>query len=628
MSHLIWFALILVVLSGGCIVFCLIRTQVMQGDMWRSKGEEREKMLQTVLAHRGNIVSSDGMVMATTIPVCDLYLDLGWAPRLNARKQEMTDKKGNVIVDTVIRDRYYKKHLTAVCRILHKADPSRSTTQYRNLIESERRKKSRCVPIIKGMPYSYWKEICAIEGWGRGVVTNVFDANGKTGVIKYQRAHTFGNLAENCLGFYSGVTDSYTGLDGNYDSILRGHDGLYLCRRLTRGVWIPMDWNGISNREIKDLETGDSSNITMRQAVVDGTDIMTTLDTRYQDVAENSLRRYMRHYCGSDPTSSGAVVLMEVATGKVLACVSLRWDSLARDYRERRDANVACNYLYQPGSVFKTVAYTTMFDDLGAKIDTGTVVPTGMKSFSAASGTISDGEGGENVSTITAFGRSSNVGVCQAAWDNYGDKRSYYREQLVKRFPLDALDIDLKTPRVKGRMVELRYDRDFLNVNYGYGVNCTPLQIATFYAALGNKGRMMKPQFCYNGKDRRGKPLYTPVVLRDSICSPATARTMLTMLTHVVEHGTGDNIKGTAYGIAGKTGTAYRGTSTTRYFDATFAGLFPTSQPRYVCVVVVMGVYGMHGRQFAPVLKEVADCVVATHKELWQEFPKEMKNEK
>lgn len=628
MSHLTWFALILMVLSGGCIVFCLIRTQAVQGEMWRSKGGEREKMLQTVLAHRGDIVSSNGMVMATTMPVCDLYLDLGSSPRLGAKRQPMHDSHGRVIMDTVIRDKYYKKHLTAVCRILHKADPSRTATQYRQLIERERHKKrpGRCVPIIKGMPYSYWREICDMEGWGKGVVHSVLDASGNSSVIKYQRVHTYGRMAENCLGFYNGECDTYTGLDGSYDSTLRGQDGLYLCRRLTRGVWIPMDWNGMSNREIKELEASDSSNVTIRKAVVDGTNIVTTIDTRYQDVAESSLRRYMRQYCGADPVSSGAVVLMEVATGKVLACVSLRWDSMAHNYYERRDANVACSYLYQPGSVFKTVAYTAMFDDLGEKLDTGTVVPTGTKTFSAASGVISDGEGGDNVSTITAFARSSNVGVCQVAWDNYRERRPYFRDQLAMRFPLENLDIDLKTPKANGRLVSLRYDRELLNVCYGYGVSCTPLQVATFYAALGNGGRMMKPQFSYTGRDRRGKPQYEPVVLRDSICSRATARTMLAMLRGVVENGTGNNIKGTSYGIAGKTGTAYRGTDNTRYFDATFAGLFPADKPRYACVVVVMGVHKIHGRQFAPVVKEVADCVVATQRSMWPTFIPETPN--
>lgn len=611
MSHIKWFYLILVVLGGGAIVSCLVKTQVVDGNFWRDKAKSRESMLQTVLAHRGDIISSDGKVLATTVPVCDLYIDLGWNPRTDGAGNMVYDKKGRPVIDTIIQDKYYKAHLAQVCNILHKANPAKSAEQYKQLITSERRKKKpgRCVPLVKKMPYSCWKEICSIPGWRKGVVQSVSDDQGNNSVIRYHRAHTYGTLAENCLGYYLGDHDSYTGLDGYNDSLLRGRDGLYLCRRLTRGVWMPVE-TGANRREVKDIDKSDSSNITVRQAVIEGESIVTTIDSRVQDVAEQSLRKYMDKYCNGDPKSKGAVVVMEVETGRVLACVSLKWDTLRRLYREKRDGNVACCDLYQPGSVFKTVAYTTMIDDLGKAMDTADRVPIGTRRIHNT--LITDDDPADSVSVMTAMAKSSNVGLCSKVWQHYGDRQQYYVGEFKKRFPFEKLNVGLKAPNVAATMVPVKYEVDFLHINYGYAVSCTPLHIATFYAALGNGGRMMKPQFCQEIITRKGRKTIEPEVLRDSICSPRTAKIMMDMLANVVEQGTGNNIKGTPYGIAGKTGTSYIDIDS-RYFNATFAGLFPAKSPKYACVVTVMGVWGMHGRQFAPVVKEVADCVMATH---------------
>ena len=69
--------LVLVVLAGGGMLMCAINTQVVNGDMWREKARAREEIFRTEEARRGTIFSSDGKVLATTVPVCDLCLDLG-----------------------------------------------------------------------------------------------------------------------------------------------------------------------------------------------------------------------------------------------------------------------------------------------------------------------------------------------------------------------------------------------------------------------------------------------------------------------------------------------------------------------------------------------------------------------
>ena len=114
--------LVLVVLAGGGMLMCAINTQVVNGDMWREKARAREEIFRTEEARRGTIFSSDGKVLATTVPVCDLCLDLGRWPKRDSRGEEVKDKAGNVVMESCIADeKVWREGVGKVCRILHEA---------------------------------------------------------------------------------------------------------------------------------------------------------------------------------------------------------------------------------------------------------------------------------------------------------------------------------------------------------------------------------------------------------------------------------------------------------------------------------------------------------------------------
>ena len=142
---------------------------------------------------------------------------------------------------------------------------------------------------------------------------------------------------------------------------------------------------------------------------------------------------------------------------------------------------------------------------------------------------------------------------------------------------------------------------------------------------------MVKPLFV---KEIRNKghlvQKYNPVVLRDSIASPATIAKVKVMLEGVVERGTATNLKHAQYKIAGKTGTAqianagmgYKGGDRMRY-QASFVGYFPADNPKYSCIVVVYAPNGgmYYAAQVAgPIFKEIADKVFASSIELHKEL--------
>ena len=149
---------------------------------------------------------------------------------------------------------------------------------------------------------------------------------------------------------------------------------------------------------------------------------------------------------------------------------------------------------------------------------------------------------------------------------------------------------------------------------FGYGIQLTPLQTLTFYNAIANNGKMVKPLFIKQVKyfDNTIENFQTEII-NDSVCSPKTIAIVKNLLKNVVEkrHGTANNIFSNEYSMAGKTGT-----SQTEYWKSddlyisSFVGYFPADKPKYSCIVVIhkpnknKGYYG--NIVAAPVFKEIA----------------------
>lgn len=594
--------LILVIGFGTLILSVMTKVIWADGDVWRDKAASRTMNYVDQPAHRGNIYSSDGKILATTVPECDLYLDFSRMPMLDNQGRVRRNSYGDTLFFTPIHDTNFAKYLDTVCIILHNAFPDSSVSAFRNRLMELRGKPKPggCLRIKRHVPYSDWDRICKLPGWSRGVVKYV-DGNS---VIHNKRFHTYDNLAESVIGFNTSYyEEKYSGLEGYYDSILRGHDGLVLCRRLTRGLWTPVEHGTY-------ISVNDSVMTDSIHPVIDGLDIVATIDTRLQDIAHYSLERTLRKL----NSSAGCAILMEVETGNVLVCTSLVRDTNGR-YAETPNRNVPLSDLYEPGSIFKPVLLTAMYNDPMISLDTEMPLPVGTKKFSKFSTEVKDhGLPNATYPLWKAVAVSSNVAFCELAWRYYNSRRDSLLSEVKSIFPYEKLDVDLKGPENKGRTNKLTYDDDFLRFCYGYTSSVSPLRMATFYNAIANKGRMVRPRFC-KGIIKEGNVEPLPVsVIHESICSEEVAMTIRDLLIRVVEEGTGDNIKNDTYGIAGKTGTAETspGAPTS---NATFVGFFPADKPKYTCLVLLRDVYRF-GRDAAPVFQDISDCVVSLDKEL------------
>ena len=604
--------LLLTVGVGAAIVASMVNIQIVHGDQWRALGERREAGLRTDPARRGIIYSSDGKILATTVTECDLYLDLYNKPLLDERGNAKYDKHGQLQESGPIVDSNFNRYLDTMCMMLADAMPEHTESYYRERIAVERCKEfpRRCFLVQRGVPYSVWLQIARLPGWGHGVVRQV---DGQS-VVHQVRAHIYGNMAGNTIGFRNRMeSGSYTGLEGYYDSILRGQDGLLNCRRLTKGIWLPDEPHG--RKEVMQQRTDTTTIDTIvLQRRIDGRSIVSTIDTRYQDIAESSLRKALNQYGGT----AGCAMLMEMSTGYMLACVNLAIDTAVHDYMEVRDRNVAVSDVYEPGSTFKTVILTAMLGDPANKIDTTMMLPARYKNFGGVNGEIKDDHG--NWDSLTLKGvieQSSNVGMSDLGWQLYRGRRDTLRALVERMFPYGKINPDVKAPEYNTYINDLnRSNRDFLNFCYGYSTRVSALQLLTFYNGLGAGGRMVKPLFCKAVIDNDGhETVVKPVVLNGRMCGRRAAQLMHDMLEGVVENGTGNNIKNTTYGIAGKTGTAVHSYSNMKRYNASFAGFFPSENPRYTCLVVLKDI-PYYGRQAALVFKSISDCVVAVDKKL------------
>jgi Cell division protein FtsI/penicillin-binding protein 2 len=407
------------------------------------------------------------------------------------------------------------------------------------------------------------------------------------------------DLASRTIGYLNlGSEGNEVGVEGGFDKDLAGKNGVAMKQRLTGGDWITVEGpNSVESR--------------------DGNDVVTTLDLDLQDVASTALLNQLR----KNNADHGCAVLMEVSTGNIKAIANLGLQSDG-DYHETY--NYAIGESTEPGSTFKLASLMAAIED--GVIDTGDIVDTGNGSVKYYDKIIKDTKEHGIITVKQVFEESSNVGTSKLIYEHYKNNPKDFVNRLYAMRLNKPLDLQIKG---EGEPL-IRYPGDKLwsglslpMMSHGYEVQLTPLQILTFYNAVANDGKMMRPLFV-SAIMRNGSVIrsYEPEVIINSIASRSTIRKAKKMMEGVVEQGTATNLKNPNYKIAGKTGTAqiardkygYR-TGSKMSYSASFVGYFPAENPLYSCIVVVNspsnGVY--FGNVVAgTVFKEISDKVYAT----------------
>lgn len=553
---------------------CVI--QFAEGDLWRAKAEAFTTKIEDMEAVRGNIFDANGALLATSLPYFEVAVDI------NAKS---------------ISEKFYKANRDSLSLLLSNLFKDKSAKEYLRILNKARRDNDQYVLLKRNVSY---KDLQTLKRFP------IFRKGRRGGLVTLQtnrRERPFQMLAGRTIGM-SRPGIKPVGLEGAFDSTLKGVSGKRLMQKIAGDVWRPIN-------DENELEPKD------------GNDLYTTIDVNIQDVATHALLKTLI----KNGASYGCAVLMEVKTGEIKAIANLsRKDS--SEYTE--SFNYAVGYATEPGSTFKLASLLAVIDDYNVSLEEKINVGNGECTYFDR--TVKDAHKPESpvLSLQRVFETSSNVGVSKIITKYYAKNPQQFVNK-INSFHLGK-PLGLSIPGEGIPLIKQTRSSDWSGVtlpqmSYGYETLITPLQILTLYNAVANDGRMVKPRF---EKEIRRNGLtvktFETEIISDRIVKKQTIAKAKKMLEGVVKNGSGKTLNITAFKVGGKTGTAViartgskkggrrtaYGDAGERIYQASFVGYFPADNPLYTCIVVINspsnGIY--YGAAVAgPVFKEIAEKV-------------------
>jgi cell division protein FtsI (penicillin-binding protein 3) len=538
--YLVAFSIFLMAIG---ITFKLTNIQWVKGDYYRKLAKEKTVKSFIIPANKGNIYSSDGSLLATSIPNYTIRFD-AVAPKdddFNANVKALSDSLSLML--------------------------GKPSSLYHAELRKAHANKNRYFLLARDLSYTQYMRMKSFPLFNLGTY--------KGGMITEQetvREHPIGKIAERTIGYERVNPKGYLegkGIEWSFRNYLNGKDGKVLKQKIAKGQWKP----------IRDLNEVDPQ---------DGYDVISTIDVYIQDIAHHALLKQLEEY----QADHGCVVVMETKTGNIKAISNL---GKADDGSYYETVNYAVAESHEPGSTFKLVDLIALIDD--NKVDTSKVYDTNGGVITYYGKKVRDShEGGYGkISLARGFEVSSNTVMVQAVYENYKNNP----QQFVDRIDRMGLNKPLGLPfKGEGKPIIPQPNTNSWSgtalpwMAYGYGVSVTPLQTLTLYNAIANNGEMVKPQFVSEIKEwSKTIKKYNKQVINPKICSDETIKKLKTILGNVVKRGTASKLYSKDFSMAGKTGTAAanygKDAGVNKYYISSFAGFFPVDNPKYSCIVVV-----------------------------------------
>lgn len=560
---------------GVVVFFKLLSIQQIKNDRWQQIARNLKSNTVVVEPNRGNICADDGRVLATSVPGYYVRMDMAAEGVKKVFKKEVDSLAWHL--SSYFRDasrQEYSRRLNSAFRAGNRG--FMITPRKVDYTELQRIKK---FPILRRGRF------------GGGMITE--QENKRITPLGALALRTIGGLNK---GAYGGVHGNigYTGLEGAYESVLAGENGVGYKENLS-GRWV-------TRIEIEPK---------------DGMDVITTLNVKMQDIAESALRNQLMRTSADWAT----VILMEVKTGDIKAIANLGREN--GNYYENYNYAIGHAGCYEPGSTFKLISLMAAMED--GLIDTSDVFDTGNGVWKYKGRNIFDSDykygGHGEISVKKIFELSSNVGVAKIITSCYEKNPKAYVDRVFS-FGVNK-PLGMEIPGEGQPFFKYPGDKDWWGttlawMSYGYETKMTPLQVLTFYNAVANGGKMLKPRLVKEIRDKGARvEHFKTEVLNSSIASRQTIRKAREMLEGVCETGTGKSLKNDLFTIAGKTGTAQISTGAGGYqkgmYLASFAGYFPADDPEYSMMVTFNNPRGAYygGSVAGPVFKEIAEKIYA-----------------
>ena len=463
-----------ILLFGVIIISKAILIQYTEGKELMEKARKQEMRLDDVDAIRGNICSDDGTLLATSIPIFDVRMDVS---------------------SDLISDDFFKQHVDSLSISLSNLFLDKKPFEYKNLLWEGRRNGDRYLLIHRGVKYPELKQVRHFPIFKLGKY--------KGGLIvepNYQRELPFKDLAKRTIGYENteALKKIYVGLEGSFSKYLQGVGGKRLMRRVGNGSWMPVD---VENEV--EPQNGD--------------DIITTIDDNLQDLAESALRKELI----ADSADHGCVVVMEVNTGYIKAIANLTKRPKTGTYEEV--LNYAVGECTEPGSTFKLASFLVALEDGKITLDQPINLGNGVMVYHGSKMTDAHKMTGI-IPARVVFEKSSNVGTSKMIYDAYSDNPQKYVDGLYRMSLNKPLGLQIEgeiKPSIRNTRDTFWSATSLPWMSVGYEVALTPLQTITFYNAVANDGVMVKPLFVREIR-RNGQVIqsFSPVIINPSADAP------------------------------------------------------------------------------------------------------------
>ncbi|MCY3024415.1 MAG: penicillin-binding protein 2 [Planctomycetota bacterium] len=518
----------LVLLAYGGLCARLVQVQVTQGPAWRARAANQKVARELVAAQRGFITDRQRLPLAYCEPRDVVIADL------------LILKDPNAAAD-------------ALAPLLHVP-----ATQLRDKMSHDDR---RVVYLARDVEDATADAIRALKIRGIGFEDS------------FRRTYPQRSLACHVLG-WSGVDGGMEGLELSLNSLLSGTPGFLRYYRDAARRLIALN----------DGATGPADTKPAR----DGLAVVTTIDARIQEVAEDEIAHILELY---QPKSATCIV-MDVSNGAILAmaCAPQFDPNLPAKAPADSRRNRAVTDMYEPGSTFKTfIAAMALEKKVWRRNET---INCENGAWHLGYRTLHDAHAYGLLLFDEVIIKSSNIGAAKIA-TRLGVSGVY---ELVRAFGFgEKTGVNLPgEDNGKVRSRKLWTDDSIKSVGMGHEIGVTPLQLATAYAAVVNGGILYRPKIVQRIINEKGEELYTlhPQPVR-RVISEQTSQQMREILTRVVgPGGTGFRAFCPEWPIGGKTGTTKKIDPATKTYSSTmyigsFCGFAPADNPRLVCLVTV-----------------------------------------
>jgi len=510
----------------------LVYVQVIDAKRLNDISTQARETTRTIPAVRGNIVDSDGRILATTVVSWDVNVD----PKIAGPVVLTIDGQKVAFTKEQIAEK-----LSGILKVPTEVllEKMTGTSRYANLKKSV--SAATYTKLIDlNLPWLYFDQ-------------------------KQVRHYPDGAVAGNILGFVGSDGSALEGIERMMNSCLAGTDGKETYIEGADRIRIP-------------------SSVQTIQQVKHGSDVVLSINSDLQYSAQQEMAATVRRL----KADWASAIVIEVATGRILAAAEAPTvdpnnpggvESQNRSSRIFRSS-------FEPGSILKPVAAATAIDVGKATPLSQVVAPYSLRMPWGQEINDSHQHAPDKLTLTGVLVDSSNTGLVQL-----GEKvSSKTRYEYMQKFGMGSKTGVNFEGESSGLLANYKnWDKmTDKTVMFGQGVSLTPIQTASIYQAIGNKGVRLSPVLVDGCRDSSGAIARTAVDAPVRVISEETAQSTIDMLEKVVEFGSiGKTARIQGYRVGGKTGTAQiaEGKGYGRLFAVSFVGLAPVEDPKYIVAV-------------------------------------------